>query len=91
MDTRKLQLQCPECNNRVHFVDINLSGFTVNFYTEPRTTITDVLPYENVCFICADCFDNGKYVPVGEKGQHLPTAVVEQAIHNATKRRLRSV
>ncbi|EEG78362.1 hypothetical protein [Dethiobacter alkaliphilus] len=81
-------LYCSECRNDVDFLELNIRGYITNFKARPSCTVTNVTPYEKVGIFCADCFDEGCYVQVGE---FLPAHIIEKTIYNEEKRRLQLV
>lgn len=74
------RLICPQCQNNVHFIELNISGYIANFDTKPSITFNDVSHYARAGIICADCFENGDYVLVANDGDLLPTHILEKAL-----------
>ncbi len=85
------RLICPQCQNNVHFIELNISGYVANFETKPSITFNDVSHYARVGIICADCFSRGDYVLVANEGELLPTHIIEKALANSQKAHIKLV
>ncbi len=86
---KPIRLICPQCQNNVHFIELNISGYIANFDTEPSVTFTGVSHYARAGIICADCFEKGDYVLIADEGELLPTHIVEKAFVKPKKAHIR--